>query len=62
MHGDEFCVVSDGGCVVLVLITRWYYCDGSAWPIEGVDANGSMHTMGIGDCEILSPYTEIEAA
>lgn len=41
----ELYMLDRNGYEFLVIPTRWLYRAGYLWPIEGIDANGDMHTI-----------------
>lgn len=42
---DMLVEVRDDGYIMLLKPTRWMYIDGETRPIEGIDANGVIHTI-----------------
>ena len=37
--------IEDGTYTLLVIPTRWLYRHGQMFPVEGIDANGDLHSM-----------------
>lgn len=51
---DNLYVLNLRGFTFLVRPTRWLFRDGVTNPIEGIDANGVLHTMNLNNCKLFS--------
>jgi hypothetical protein len=56
----DFILIESNGALVLVAPTRWYFIAGNTWPIEGIDANGDLHTIDMRKIH-ESVYEEVDA-